>query len=101
MAEGKWIQNLKANTPLADAARHVLTVRLEVVRDALPLALHQADQDAEHVHQLRVSTRRARRRRTSFPAASPRRSTRPRGAICETCAASPGKRGTGTFSSPA
>ena len=37
MAGGKWIEDLHADTPLADAARHVLTVRLEVVRDYLPI----------------------------------------------------------------
>jgi CHAD domain-containing protein len=60
LACGKWISDLKATTPVVDAARHVLTVRLEVVRDYLPLALQQADRDPEHVHQLRVGTRRAR-----------------------------------------
>ncbi len=59
MAEGKWISDLEAETPLADAARRVLTVRLEVVRDYLPKALHEADKDPENVHQLRVGTRRA------------------------------------------
>jgi CHAD domain-containing protein len=59
MAEGKWITGLTAATPLADAARRVLAVRLEVVRDYLPLALHAAARDPEYVHQLRVGTRRA------------------------------------------
>jgi CHAD domain-containing protein len=59
MADGKWIPDLAPTTPLADAARHVLTVRLDVVRHHLPLALHEADKDPEHVHQLRVATRRA------------------------------------------
>jgi CHAD domain-containing protein len=59
MAEGKWISDLTANTPLADAARLALAVRLEVVRDYLPRALHHADKDPEYVHQLRVGTRRA------------------------------------------
>jgi CHAD domain-containing protein len=59
MAEGKWISDLRATTPLDDAARRVLTVRLQVVGDYLPKALRQADQDVEHVHQLRVATRRA------------------------------------------
>jgi len=59
MSDGKWISDLKARTPLANAARHVLTVRMEVVRDYLPLALHDPDKDIEHVHQLRVGTRRA------------------------------------------
>jgi CHAD domain-containing protein len=59
MADGKWIPDLHAETPLTDAARRVLTVRLEAVRDCLPLALHEPDKDPEHVHQLRVGTRRA------------------------------------------
>jgi CHAD domain-containing protein len=60
LAGGKWISDLKATTPVADAARHTLTMRLEVVRDYLPLALREAEKDPEHVHQLRVGTRRAR-----------------------------------------
>jgi CHAD domain-containing protein len=60
MAVGKWISDLKATTPVADAARHVLTLRLEAVRDSLPLVLREEDRDPEYVHQLRVATRRAR-----------------------------------------
>lgn len=60
MAAGKWIPDLSAETPLDDATRRVLTVRLEVVRDYLPLAIHESDKDPEDVHQLRVGTRRAR-----------------------------------------
>jgi CHAD domain-containing protein len=59
MTDGKWIPDLTPTTPVADAARHVLTIRLDVVRHYLPLALHEADKDLEHVHQLRVATRRA------------------------------------------
>jgi CHAD domain-containing protein len=59
LSGGKWIDDLKPTTNLANAARHVLSVRLEVVRDYLPLAIEKADQDSEHVHQLRVGTRRA------------------------------------------
>jgi CHAD domain-containing protein len=59
VAAGKWISDLTPGTPLADAARWVLAVRLEVVRDYLLLALHEPEKDAEHVHQLRVGTRRA------------------------------------------
>jgi CHAD domain-containing protein len=59
MAEGKWITGLTADTPLGDAARRVLAVRLGVVGDCLPLALYQAGKDPEYVHQLRVGTRRA------------------------------------------
>src|SRR6516225_12407109 len=59
MAEGKWIHDLTPDTPLPDAARRVLAVRLEVVRDYLPRALHHWEKDPENVHQLRVGTRRA------------------------------------------
>jgi CHAD domain-containing protein len=59
MADGKWIPELTATTPLVDAARWALTVRLEVVRGLLPLALFESEQDVEYVHQLRVGTRRA------------------------------------------
>ena len=59
MRDGKWIEDLEAAMPVPDAARHVLTVRLDVVRHALPLSLHHADEDPEYVHQLRVATRRA------------------------------------------
>ena len=59
MAEGKWIADLKPDTPLEDAARHVLFVRLQVVKDHLPRAALESDHDIEYVHQLRVGTRRA------------------------------------------
>ncbi len=45
--------------PLAEAARFTLERRLIAVRDRLPSAVFQSAADVEHVHQLRVSTRRA------------------------------------------
>jgi CHAD domain-containing protein len=59
MADGKWISDLEATTHLADAARRVLTERLDVVRHYLPLAVAEPEKDTEYVHQLRVGTRRA------------------------------------------
>lgn len=59
MAEGKWISDLKPELPLAEAARRVFAVRLQVVQDYLPLAALNAEKDIEYVHQLRVGTRRA------------------------------------------
>src|SRR5262249_20000716 len=59
MADGKWIAEIDNKTPLVDAARRTLRLRLETVQEQLPLALQKADEDPEHVHQLRVATRRA------------------------------------------
>jgi CHAD domain-containing protein len=59
MPEGKWIADLKPDTPLEEAARHVLFIRLQVVKDYFPRAALEADCDIEYVHQLRVGTRRA------------------------------------------
>jgi CHAD domain-containing protein len=60
MTAGKWIEGLSGSAAPADAARRVLAVRLEMVREYLPLAAHEPEKDPEHVHQLRVGTRRAR-----------------------------------------
>jgi CHAD domain-containing protein len=57
--QGKWISDLTAETPVADAARRVMTFRLEAVRDSLGQALRESEQSPDHVHQLRVATRRA------------------------------------------
>src|SRR5436305_12918635 len=59
MADGKWIEGLGPKAHTAEAARRVLELRLQVVRISLPLAVHDADRDIEHVHRLRVATRRA------------------------------------------
>lgn len=59
MAEGKWIDGLTPDRSLVEAARRVLPVRLEAVLNHLPTAIHAAAHDPEHVHQLRVATRRA------------------------------------------
>jgi CHAD domain-containing protein len=59
MIDGKWIGHLKPDMPLTAAARHVLSARLAVVAEYLPLAKGGSDDDHEVVHQLRVATRRA------------------------------------------
>jgi CHAD domain-containing protein len=76
VAQGKWLSDLTPTTLVADAARHVLTVRLEVVRDCLPPALEHADEDVEHVHQLRVATRRAGAALRIFSACLPEKAFR-------------------------
>ena len=59
MADGKWIEGLTPEMPVADAARVVLGARLGVVAHYLPLAAERPHEDIEYVHQLRVGTRRA------------------------------------------
>jgi CHAD domain-containing protein len=60
MAESKWITGLTPTMPVEAAARRVLTMRLEAVRSLWRPAVEAAAQDVEHVHQLRVATRRCR-----------------------------------------
>jgi CHAD domain-containing protein len=60
MSTGKWIDGLTNESSAANAARVVLSARLTLVRDKVPLVLQSAREDSEHVHQLRVGTRRAR-----------------------------------------
>jgi CHAD domain-containing protein len=59
MADEKWISGLQSDMPAAQAALHVLRVRIGNVLARLPNAVEHADDDIEHVHQLRVGTRRA------------------------------------------
>jgi CHAD domain-containing protein len=59
MKEGKWVPGLSAEMPVAEAAEAVLAARFKAVRHYLPLAAEKPYDDAEHVHQLRVATRRA------------------------------------------
>jgi CHAD domain-containing protein len=56
---GKWIDGIDADGSIEEAARVSLEARLAAVRYWLPLAAYLAEHDIEHVHRLRVSTRRA------------------------------------------
>lgn len=73
MADGKWIEGLTPELTLATAASLVLSARFKVVRHYLPLAVEKACEDAEHVHQLRVGTRRAAAALRVFADCLPRR----------------------------
>jgi hypothetical protein len=73
LTSGKWVRDLSAATPLADAALRVLDARLAVVRDYLRLALREHAKDPEDVHQLRVGTRRAGAALDIFVACLPER----------------------------
>ena len=59
MSDGKWIIGLTPSMPLVEAAYIVLPNRFNVVAHFLPLAAGSAAKDIEHVHQLRVASRRA------------------------------------------
>ncbi len=59
MVDGKWIDGLTPDMPAESAASAVLSARLASVAHHLPLAVEKAAEDVEHVHQLRVATRRA------------------------------------------
>lgn len=56
---GKWIDETLPEERVSAAAREALTARLEPVDYYLHQAALKADRDSEHVHQLRVATRRA------------------------------------------
>src|SRR4051794_37589945 len=58
-ASGKWIEGIGRETRVEDAARRSLEPRLAAVAQSLPVAAHLAEYDIEHVHRLRVATRRA------------------------------------------
>jgi CHAD domain-containing protein len=55
----KWLTAIDPDASVTDAARLSLAARLTAMAHHLPLAAYHAEQDAEHVHRLRVSTRRA------------------------------------------
>ena len=57
--EGKWIDVDPPDLPVGEVARRILSRRLQAVAHWLPLAAHRYLEDVEHVHQLRVSCRRA------------------------------------------
>ena len=56
---GKWIDDSTPDQPVTAVASRALGDRLGMVWHYAPRAARHADDDAEYVHQLRVSTRRA------------------------------------------
>jgi CHAD domain-containing protein len=59
MAMATCVADLTETTPVADAARRVLCMRLETVRDRIGEALTEVKRGGQRVHALRVATRRA------------------------------------------
>lgn len=60
VVKSKWIKGVKPSDPVAKVARRALKLRFDGVWHYAPLAAHEAEEDIEYVHQLRISTRRAR-----------------------------------------
>lgn len=58
MAPGKWIDNITPAQTVAEALPIIIDTRLPVVEEFLAKASLQPEEDVEHVHQLRVGTRR-------------------------------------------
>jgi hypothetical protein len=50
----KWIRGVSPGDRTSDVARHTLQNRLGAVLHYLPLAAEKAEEDVEHIHQLRV-----------------------------------------------
>jgi CHAD domain-containing protein len=57
--DSKWLAGISPDQPVCEVAGLVLDARLKAVWHVLPLAAEKSDEDAEHVHQLRISVRRA------------------------------------------
>lgn len=55
----KWVEGIAPEERVGEVASRTLQGRLGAVLHYLPLAAEKADEDLEHVHQLRVWARRA------------------------------------------
>ena len=73
-ANSKWITIESLEEPVTRVARRALKSRLRWLWSRLPLAAEASDEDLEHVHQLRVASRRATAAMETFaPYLPPRR----------------------------
>jgi CHAD domain-containing protein len=72
-ANSKWITIESLEEPVTRVARRALKSRLRWLWSRLPLAAEAADEDLEHVHQLRVACRRATAAMETFTAYLPPR----------------------------
>ena len=58
-ADSKWVEGISSHQSVSKVASRVLGTRLKAICHWLPLAAEKSDEDVEHVHQLRISVRRA------------------------------------------
>ena len=73
---GKWIDGLSGEMSSRRAARLVLDIRLQAVEETIDPAAMRAGDDIEHVHRLRVATRRADAALRMFSLCLPRKRRR-------------------------
>src|SRR5208283_3825369 len=59
LINSKWIAGVSPNQLVCEVAGLTLAARLKAVSQIPPLAAEKSDEDIEHVHQLRISVRRA------------------------------------------
>lgn len=76
LKSSKWIKGIEPNHPVSSVARRALDERLKRVWYYAKLAAKKPEENIEHVHQLRVSTRRARAAVRIFGDMLPRRRAR-------------------------
>jgi CHAD domain-containing protein/uncharacterized protein Yka (UPF0111/DUF47 family) len=70
-----WVQGVSPNDRTTDVAVRTLQARLAAIQHYLPLAAEKAEEDVEHIHQLRVWTRRTAAALKLYAGLLPRRRT--------------------------
>lgn len=76
VAHSKWLADASPDMPVCDVARQGVRRRLETLWYYLPLAAERPEEDIEHIHQLRVWTRRSDAALEIFRDLLPKRSSR-------------------------
>ncbi|HTQ37471.1 MAG TPA: CHAD domain-containing protein [Pirellulales bacterium] len=74
--KSKWIDVPSVDEPATSVARDAIRGRMKTVWDWMPLAADRSATDVEYIHQLRVSTRRAKAVLDLFEPLLPRKRTR-------------------------
>ncbi len=72
----RWLTGVSPDSPVSHVARRALSQKLPLVFYYLPLAVWHSDDDAEYVHQLRVSSRRAETALETFRFLLPKKKTK-------------------------
>jgi CHAD domain-containing protein len=76
VVHSKWLADSSPEMPVSEVARSGIKRRLETLWHYLPLAAERPEEDIEHIHQLRVWTRRSDAALEIFENLQPKRSIR-------------------------